>query len=153
MDGEAALHHRLDHGSVWNLDGNADGISLGAGPGQDPVGQRGQAGAAMLEAPVAQKRAVDVDNGCLVIAGPPVDADEEFDIWHVFCSLYELHSLFRRATTMRTVSCTGARGANFPLGLHRGQRSGHESTGGAHHTGVVRLLPIDCPDSSLRTKP
>ena len=79
MDGEAALHHRLDHGSVWNLDGNTNGVSLGAGPGQDPVGQRTQAGAAMLEAPVAQKRAVDVDNGCLVIAGPPVDADEEFD--------------------------------------------------------------------------
>ena len=79
MDGEAALHHRLDHGSVRNLDGHANGVSLGTGPGQDSVGQRTQAGAATLESPVAQKRAVDVDNGCLVIAGPPVDADEEFD--------------------------------------------------------------------------
>ena len=56
--------------------------------------------------------------------------------------------LTERVATMPSGPCTGAPGANSPLGVHHGKEPGHRSPPGARSTGGAWLLPVPWPAPS-----
>jgi len=141
MDREAALHHGLHHGPVRDLDGDPDGVRLGVRRSDEPVRHLRQSGAAVAEGTLSQDPALAVDDTDLVDFRAPVDACEVLKV----CHGAPFDRSCQRAATMPSGPCTGAQGANSPLGVHRGQGPGHRSPPGAHGAGGSWLLPIPWP--------
>ena len=112
VDRETAFHHRLDNGSVRNLDGNCDGMRLCVGCIKEPVGHLRESGAAVREGAFAQRLAVAVNDKDLVRFRAPIDSCKELKTCHGI----PFNELCQRAATMPARPCTGAQGAKLPTG-------------------------------------
>jgi hypothetical protein len=76
MDRKAALEQGLDHRPMRHLDGHRDRRGLAAGPGEQPLAQLGEAGAAVRKGRLAEDPAGGINEADLVRLAGPIDADE-----------------------------------------------------------------------------
>ena len=94
--------------------------------------------------PADERVEVTVDDADLVGLRAPVDSREVLKTFHGI----PLSVSCPRAATMPSDPCTGAQGANSPLGVHHDQGPRHLSPPGAQSAGGARLLPIPWPAPS-----
>ena len=128
---------------MGDLDGHPDSVWLRASRIEDPVCQFCKAGPAVPESSFSKDTALPVHEADLVQFRAPVDPHKELKIFHDV----PFDQSPQRAATMPSGPCTGALGANSPLGHGQGSRH-RPPPPGAQGTGGDGLLSIPWPGSS-----